>query len=219
MTRFITIPATVVPLLYSGLELVVWGLDGELEEAFPTRRENPAWFEGPLGRLDGACELLRVIDWPRTGPPVAATVEIETWRDLLLAGLEAELTTLRDHRDTPGNRPELREEATRDIAAIDGFLASLPALEAKAAEEARPVVPCDDPYTAERAIVLQVLRKDKDPRWSVAELQAEAYDIAPSTLAGALHCLERHGIVAACGDAVVASRAALHLDALGMVSI
>jgi DNA-binding HxlR family transcriptional regulator len=67
--------------------------------------------------------------------------------------------------------------------------------------------------------VLQVLRKDKDPRWTLAELQAEAYDIAPSTLCDALHRLKRHGIVVACGDAVVASRAALHLDALGMVSI
>lgn len=219
MTRFITIPATVVPLLYSGLELLVWGLDGELEEAFPTRRENPAWFEGPLGRLDRTCELLRVIDWPRSGPPVAATVEIETWREVLQAGLDEELRALYDHRDTPGNRPELREEATRAIAAIDGFLASLPVLEAEAAEAAKAVVPYDDPYTAERASVLQVLRKDKDPRWTRAELQAEAYDIDPSTLRDALHRLERHGILVAYGDAVVASRAALHLDALGMVSI
>lgn len=219
MTRFITIPATVVPLLYGGLELVVCGLDGELEEAFPTRRENPAWFEGPLDRLDRTCELLRVIDWPRSGPPVEATVDIDTWRKVLLAGLDEELRALYDHRDTPGNRPELREEATRAIAAIDGFLASLPALEAKEAEAARPVVPCDDPYTAERAIVLQVLRNDKDPHWTLAELQAETYDIDPSTLCDALSRLERHGIIEACDDVVVASRAALHLDVLGMVSI
>jgi DNA-binding IclR family transcriptional regulator len=76
-----------------------------------------------------------------------------------------------------------------------------------------------DPWTAERAIVLQVLREDKDPRWTLAELQAEAYDIDPTTLAGALSRLERHGIVVECGEGVVASRCALHLDALGMVSI
>lgn len=79
--------------------------------------------------------------------------------------------------------------------------------------------PWSDPWTAERAIVLQVLRNDKDPRWTLAELQAEAYDIDPTALADALDRLERHGIVVACGEGVVASRAALHMDALGMVSI
>lgn len=76
-----------------------------------------------------------------------------------------------------------------------------------------------DPWTAERAIVLQVLRDDKDSRWTLAELQAEVYDIDPSTLGDALSRLKRHGIVVACCEAVIASRAALHLDALGMVSI
>ncbi len=79
--------------------------------------------------------------------------------------------------------------------------------------------PWSDPWTAERAIVLQVLREDKDWRWTLAELRAEVYDIDPVVLADALSRLERHGIVVSCGEAVVASRAALHLDALGMVSI
>ncbi len=77
----------------------------------------------------------------------------------------------------------------------------------------------DDPWIAERAVVLQVLRNDKDPRWTLAELQAEAYDIDPTTLAGALDRLERHGIVVRCDHEYVASRCALRLDALGMVSI
>lgn len=51
MTRFITVPTPVVPLLYSGIELVVWGLDGELEQAFPTRSENHTWYVGRLGVL------------------------------------------------------------------------------------------------------------------------------------------------------------------------
>jgi hypothetical protein len=76
-----------------------------------------------------------------------------------------------------------------------------------------------DPWTAERAIVLQVLREDKDPRWTLADLRAEAYDIDPSALGNALSRLKLHGIAVTCGEAVVASRAALHLDALGMVSI
>ena len=77
----------------------------------------------------------------------------------------------------------------------------------------------DDPWIAERAVVLQVLRDDMDRRWSLAELQAEADDIDPSMLVGALRRLERHGVVVRCDDEYVASRCALHLDALGMVSI
>jgi hypothetical protein len=219
MACFVTVPAEVVPLLYGGLELLVWGLDGELEEAFPTRRENPAWFEGPLGRLDRTCELLRVIDWPRSGPPVAASVDIDTWREVLLAGLDEELRALHDHRDAPGNGPELREESRRAIAAIDGFLADLPALEARAAEEAKPVVPYDDPYTAERGIVLQVLRDDHDERWSRAELAVELHDVEAQAVADALESLRREGVLHLSGDLVWASRCALRLDALGMVSI
>src|ERR1700704_3621446 len=121
----ITVPAAVVPLLYSGLELEVWRLDEELYEAFQTREENPAWFEAPIDRLDKTCELLRRIDWLRTSPPVEATVEIANWRDILTGGLQAELRTQRDHRDASGNGPELRDEARQAIALIECFLAKL----------------------------------------------------------------------------------------------
>jgi len=72
---------------------------------------------------------------------------------------------------------------------------------------------------AERAIVLQVLRNDHDVRWSLAELQAEVDDLDPSALSDALDRLREEGIIVACGESVIASRAALHLDALGMISI
>jgi hypothetical protein len=75
----------------------------------------------------------------------------------------------------------------------------------------------DDPEIAERAIVLQVLRDDHDERWSLAELEAEAFDVLPSVLSEALGRLRCHGVVVPCGTEVVASRCALHLDALGMV--
>jgi DNA-binding HxlR family transcriptional regulator len=77
----------------------------------------------------------------------------------------------------------------------------------------------DGCWIAERAIVLQVLREDRDVRWSLAELQTEAYDVDPQTLNDALERLGRHGVVVRCDDEYVASRSALHLDALGMVSI
>lgn len=76
-----------------------------------------------------------------------------------------------------------------------------------------------DPWVAERAILLQVLRDDHDVRWSLAELEAEATDVAPMALRDALERLERHGLVVICGEYVLASRSALHLDKLGMVGV
>jgi hypothetical protein len=86
-------------------------------------------------------------------------------------------------------------------------------------EKSSSGVPWGIPWIAERAIVLQVLRADRDPRWTLPDLHAEAYDIDRPVLAAALGRLKRHGVVMACGDAVVASRCAVHLDDLGMVSI
>ncbi len=72
---------------------------------------------------------------------------------------------------------------------------------------------------AERAIVLQVLRDDHAARWSRAELEREIYDIAPLVLSNALERLRQEGVVHLADELVWASRCALHLDALGMVSI
>ena len=77
----------------------------------------------------------------------------------------------------------------------------------------------DARWIAERAIVLQVLRDDHEARWTLAELQTEVTDLDPAALADALSRLEPHGVVVACEKTVLASRCALHLDALGMVSI
>lgn len=77
----------------------------------------------------------------------------------------------------------------------------------------------DDPEVAERAAVLFLLSEDRDQRWSLAELEAEAFDVVPGVLRAALGRLERHGVVVRCDDDFVASRCAWRLDALGMVSI
>jgi DNA-binding HxlR family transcriptional regulator len=77
----------------------------------------------------------------------------------------------------------------------------------------------DDEEIAERAIILQVLRDDHDERWSRAELEREIYDIEPLALGDALERLCQEGVVHLTGEQVWASRCALHLDALGMVSI
>jgi NAD/NADP transhydrogenase alpha subunit len=72
---------------------------------------------------------------------------------------------------------------------------------------------------AERAIVLQVLRDDRDERWSRAELEHEIYDIEPLMINEALERLSEEGVVCLAGEFVWASRCARRLDALGMVSI
>ena len=75
------------------------------------------------------------------------------------------------------------------------------------------------PEVAERAVILQVLRDDHDERWSRAELEREIYDIPPHDIADALERLRQEGVVHLSGELVWASRCALHLDQLGMVSI
>jgi hypothetical protein len=72
---------------------------------------------------------------------------------------------------------------------------------------------------AERAIVLQVLRDDRDERWSRAELEHEIYDIEPLAINEALERLREEGVVCLTGELVWASRCARYLDLLGMVSI
>jgi hypothetical protein len=72
---------------------------------------------------------------------------------------------------------------------------------------------------AQRAAVLQVLRDDHAERWSRAELEREIYDIEPMAVSEALERLRQEGVVHLAGELVWASRAAIHLDELGMVSI
>jgi hypothetical protein len=77
----------------------------------------------------------------------------------------------------------------------------------------------DELWVAERAIMLQVLRDNHNVRWSRVELEREIYDIKPVRLGEALERLRQEGAVHLSGSSVWASRCALHLDALGMVSI
>lgn len=76
-----------------------------------------------------------------------------------------------------------------------------------------------DDEVAERAIVLQVLRVDREERWSRVELESEIYDIEPLAISEALERLREEGVVHLSGELVWSSRCARRLDALGMVSI
>jgi hypothetical protein len=70
----------------------------------------------------------------------------------------------------------------------------------------------------ERATILQLLRDDRDERWSRAELEAELGDVQ-HPLSDAIEQLARDGVVIAEGEHVVASRCVRHLDELGLVSV
>jgi hypothetical protein len=76
--------------------------------------------------------------------------------------------------------------------------------------------PCQllSPETAERAIILQLLREDHDERWTRAELLANV-NIEASALEIALDDLIQSGVLVTSEDHVLASRCARRLDKLG----
>ncbi|HEV3322608.1 MAG TPA: hypothetical protein VG147_10545 [Solirubrobacteraceae bacterium] len=72
---------------------------------------------------------------------------------------------------------------------------------------------------AERAIVLQVLRDDHDPRWTRAELRQEADDIPRWALREAFDRLEAEGVFVTKGKHILASRCAWHMDDLDLIAV
>jgi DNA-binding HxlR family transcriptional regulator len=76
-----------------------------------------------------------------------------------------------------------------------------------------------DQGMARRGIVLHLLRDDHHERWTRTELRDELYDIKKSAIDKALVALAEDGVVDLEGEYVWASRCALCLDELGMVSI
>jgi hypothetical protein len=101
MSRIITIPADVVPLVYSGLQLDIWqGVMPELDELFVRRGrvEHPEWFTESFERLDRTRALLEEIDWPRTSVPAEAVIDFDAHDEALLSALQGELQMQRDLR-------------------------------------------------------------------------------------------------------------------------
>ena len=80
-------------------------------------------------------------------------------------------------------------------------------------------IPSDRDRRVERAIVLQTLRDDHDDGWSRAELEAELDHTDPIAIGDAVTRLEGEGVVELAGETVRASRAAMHLNDLGMIAV
>jgi hypothetical protein len=72
---------------------------------------------------------------------------------------------------------------------------------------------------AQRAIVLKLLDPEHPRPWTRGELQQASPDVEPQVLAEALTQLAAANVAVQEGEEVRASRCALRLDALGMVSI
>jgi hypothetical protein len=74
-------------------------------------------------------------------------------------------------------------------------------------------------WVVERAIVLQVLRDDREGRWPRTALAEEISNYGPAVLEEALACMERDGVLHLEGDSVWAARAARRLDELELIGI
>jgi hypothetical protein len=76
-----------------------------------------------------------------------------------------------------------------------------------------------DDATIERTVVLLVLVREQDVRWSFAELLAEITDVEPERVREAVWRLARQGLLHVHEELIIASRQAHHLDRLDMICI
>jgi hypothetical protein len=79
--------------------------------------------------------------------------------------------------------------------------------------------PESDTYAEQRAVVLQLLRKDHHQRWSLKQLERALYDIEPEAISVALTYLEAEGVAWRLDDYVGASSCARCLDSLDLIGI
>ena len=71
----------------------------------------------------------------------------------------------------------------------------------------------------ERAIVLQLLRPDHDPRWRRAELMRALRHLPSLEVSKGIVRLDAHGVVERLGEELWASRATRRLDELALIAV
>jgi hypothetical protein len=79
-------------------------------------------------------------------------------------------------------------------------------------------VSSDECFNAQRAIVLHLLDHDRSEHWRRAELRRRFTYIPPAAFDGALHRLIGEGVAVLRGEELFPSRAAGHLDMLGLIA-
>jgi hypothetical protein len=82
----------------------------------------------------------------------------------------------------------------------------------------KPADVSSEQRSIERALVLQLLDNEHDPRWSRGELVAALGDPEPA-IATALARLQEHGVALGEADAIFVSPCARRLVALGLIAI
>lgn len=80
-------------------------------------------------------------------------------------------------------------------------------------------VDAGDLRRAQRAVVLQILRDDHDPRWTRPELEAAIGDLPQRAIVGALACLAIEEVLGIDDTMVWASRCLRYLDGLELVAV
>ncbi len=80
-------------------------------------------------------------------------------------------------------------------------------------------VDAGDLRRAQRAVVLQVLRDDHDPRWTRPERETEVSDVSQRAIVAALAYLSIEEVIELGETVVWASRCARHLDSLDLISV
>ena len=71
----------------------------------------------------------------------------------------------------------------------------------------------------ERAIVLQLLRADHDPRWTRRELMRALAHLPSVEISKGIVRLDAHGVVGRLGEDLWASRAVRRLDELALIAV
>ncbi|HEY3758448.1 MAG TPA: hypothetical protein VGL37_01695 [Solirubrobacteraceae bacterium] len=74
-----------------------------------------------------------------------------------------------------------------------------------------------DPGT-ERILIFLLLRDDRR-RWSLADIEADLYDVAPDAIRGSVAYLAAVGVAALNGETVEASAATRRIDALCDIAV
>jgi hypothetical protein len=74
-------------------------------------------------------------------------------------------------------------------------------------------------WLAGRVIVLQLLRDDHDPRWTLSELERAASDLGPRAVHDSIGWLEAEGVIVTLNGQFLASRCAWYLDWLDLVGV
>lgn len=125
------IPGETVRILRSALQGELGNPAASLERASMAKEKErrPELFHAPLIELNATCAMLDALGWCEFTDPASETsvqLDFDVYRRVTLDAMRTKLMVERDfvtQRDDTGERNETYEQAHRDIALIEAFLA------------------------------------------------------------------------------------------------